>query len=251
MCICFKRFGCKALFFHLVRRGTRNISIQHLLREWQTIAKSTEYAALLQSSVGKSTQKINLLQSSVGKSTSEQHAPDPPMHERPPHKHAEYGDGEHNQQLVPTNDDFGCCDGCLHKALNWNGEPWPKLHNIGLQIHDSNRRDIGSDSELQSMESIVFGQDSEVSYPSSDFRRILKMIHKSKQVTWYIMATHGSGYRGYQGICNFCGAVMWCAWTPRSTRGWRDHQKANLLAFLGLEVPLSLMRPLEPTLPMV
>ena len=106
-------------------------------------------------------------------------------------------------------------------------------------------------SELQSMEAIVFGQDDEVSYSSSDLRRTLKMIHKSNQVTWYIMATHGSGYRGYQGICNFCGAVMWCAWTPRSTRGWRDDQRANLLAFLGLEVPLSLMHPLELTLPMV
>ena len=170
--------------------------------------------------------------------------------QRPPHKHTEYGDGEYNQQLVPTNDDFGCCDGCLHKAQNWNGQPWPKLHVIGLQIHDSNRRDIGSDSELQSMETIVFGQDGEVSYPSRDFTRTMKKIHKEKQVTWYVMATK-AGYRGYQGICNFCGAVMWCAWSPRATRGWRDHQRANLLAFLGLEVPLSLMRPLEPTLPMV
>ena len=39
---CFKRFGCKALFFHFLKIGTRNISIQHLLREWHTIAKSAE-----------------------------------------------------------------------------------------------------------------------------------------------------------------------------------------------------------------
>ena len=77
------------------------------------------------------------------------------------------------------------------------------------------------------------------------------MVHERDQVTWYVMAPRGSGYRGYQGICNLCGAVMRCAWTPRSTRGWRDHQRANLLSFLGLQVPLSFMRPLEPTLPMV
>ena len=29
---------------------------------------------------------------------------------------------------------------------------------------------------------------------------------------------------------------MWCAWTPRSTTSWRDHQKANLQTFLGLQV---------------
>ena len=178
----------------------------------------------------------------------EQHVSDPPTHRRPVHEHAEYGDGQYEQQVVPTHDD-GCGDGCLHRVINWNGQPWPKLHAIGLQIHDWNRRDIYTDPQIQSMESTVFGQDG--IYTQSNLSKTLKIVHARKQVTWYRMDCKKSGYRGFQGICNICGAVMWCAWSPRSTRGWRDHQKANLLAFLGLQIPPSLMRPLEPTLPMV
>ena len=168
--------------------------------------------------------------------------------ERPPHRHADYGDGQCGQQPVPTHGAGGAGRGCLHGVQMWNGQPWPTLHALGLQIHNLNRSDIHTDGQIQSLQSIVFWQDG-LDAPHNLSTR-LQAVHVCRQVDWCIMKT-AAGYRGYHGVCNRCGAVMLCAWSRRSTRGWLDHQRANLLAFLGLQIPVSLMRPLEPTLPMV
>ena len=52
----FKLFGSQALFFHLVKIGTRNISITDLLQ----FKKSTEYNKLIQRSAEKSATEIEL-----------------------------------------------------------------------------------------------------------------------------------------------------------------------------------------------
>ena len=56
----FKLFGSKALFFHLVKTGARNISIQDLLQQWTTFKTSDEYSKLIQCSAEKSAAEIEL-----------------------------------------------------------------------------------------------------------------------------------------------------------------------------------------------
>ena len=150
------------------------------------------------------------------------------------HSHPEYGHGQYGQQPVPVRGQ--CCGyGCLHNVQSWNGVPWLNMHVIGLQFHAWNQCEVFTGPSIQYMEAVVFGQDG-LHAPSGLSRR-LKVVHHRNEVTWYIMDCKGSKYCGLQGICNICGVVMWCAWSPTSTRGWRDHQRANFLAFLGLEVP--------------
>ena len=48
-----KRLGCKALFFHFVRIGAKNISIPKLLIQWQKFKHTREYQDMVRSSVAK------------------------------------------------------------------------------------------------------------------------------------------------------------------------------------------------------
>ena len=56
----FKRFGCKALFFHFVKVGTTNIPIPALLQQWQQFKTSSEYQDLKKRSVAKSAHEKEL-----------------------------------------------------------------------------------------------------------------------------------------------------------------------------------------------
>ena len=49
-----KRLGCKALFFHFVRIGTKNISVPKLVKQWQKFKHTAEYQDMISSSVAKS-----------------------------------------------------------------------------------------------------------------------------------------------------------------------------------------------------
>ena len=49
----FKRLGSKALFFHFVRLGAKNISIPALLQQWREYKTTDEYKHLKRSSVEK------------------------------------------------------------------------------------------------------------------------------------------------------------------------------------------------------
>ena len=57
---CFKRFGSKALFFHFVKIGTRNIQIPELLQQWLEFKKSGEYKKLKECSAAKSAEEFEL-----------------------------------------------------------------------------------------------------------------------------------------------------------------------------------------------
>ena len=57
---CFKRFGSKALFFHFVKIGTRNIQIPELLQQWLELKKSSEYKKLKECSAAKSAEELEL-----------------------------------------------------------------------------------------------------------------------------------------------------------------------------------------------
>ena len=57
---CFKRFGSKALFFHFVKIGTRNIQIPELLQQWLEFKKSDEYKKLKECSAAKSAEELEL-----------------------------------------------------------------------------------------------------------------------------------------------------------------------------------------------
>ena len=77
-------------------------------------------------------------------------------------------------------------------------------------------------------------------------------LRKSTEtIAWSQMKTHDSKFRGFQALCLHCGAMSWGAWKPKSTRGWRDNQRANLMHFIGMEMHPDMMRPLEESLPMV
>ena len=49
-----KRLVCKALFFHFVRIGAKNISIPKLLKQWQKFKHTRGYQDMVRSSVAKS-----------------------------------------------------------------------------------------------------------------------------------------------------------------------------------------------------
>ena len=119
-------------------------------------------------------------------------------------------------------------------------------HETGLQLHNANLIDMTSDSEIQRFLQILFYTDDEYCHGVYE-----KLLVTSGQLKWSKMETHRSGYRGYQAICRHCGAVAWAAWTPASTKGWRDQQRANILSFLGLPGPQRYMDALETELPMV
>ena len=57
---CFKRFGSKALFFHFVKIGTRNIQIPELLQQWSAFKKSDEYKKLKECNAAKSAEELEL-----------------------------------------------------------------------------------------------------------------------------------------------------------------------------------------------
>ena len=132
--------------------------------------------------------------------------------------------------------------------------------NFCHQIKRSNAN-VGMDADALCQEG--FGRAAQIVFPIPDVvaiaartgvapRGLRQRIKNRPHWCWYKIAPKGSGYRGFHAVCNIkCGAVMQCAWTPASTRGWKDHQRANLLAFCGLEVPEVYKRPLEETLPMV
>ena len=42
----YKRFGSKALFFHFVKVGTKDVSVSALLEEWQRFKTTSDYAQL-------------------------------------------------------------------------------------------------------------------------------------------------------------------------------------------------------------
>ena len=172
---------------------------------------------------------------------------------RPCHLHPQYGDGEFGQRVVPPlqsnpgSSRDPCRPQCGHPTCNWNGQLWRSQHDMGCQIHDWNRKEFAThDADWQSFVQIMFYHDYE-----PEPRGLRERIKGRPHWIWYKMATHNAGYRGYHAVCTVCGAVMQCAYTPSSTRGWRDHQRANLLQFCGFPVPELYTRPLEETLPMV
>ena len=136
---------------------------------------------------------------------------------------------------------------CGHPLCDWQGQYFPNQHEIGLQIHDWNTQtDITAEGHWQSFCSIVFYVDGE---PVPEGLR--KCIKERPHWIWYKMSTNKAKYKGFHALCTACGAVMRCAYTPQSSRGWRDHQRANLLSWCGLKVPWKYTRPLEQELPMV
>ena len=139
----------------------------------------------------------------------------------------------------------------MHPAWNWNGETWWHQHEEGLQLHDWNEI-VMSNGNIQQLMQIMFHNDGAYRDVSvNDVTRAIERSTNEGTVRWKRMKTHLSKYVGWQAECTHCGALCWAAWKPASTMGWRDHQRANIVHFLGLAVPPALRGPLEDTLPMV
>ena len=74
----------------------------------------------------------------------------------------------------------------------------------------------------------------------------------SHLVQWYEMYTRNARYQGFLAVCAECGVTVMASWTPSSTPGWKDHQRANMCTFFGVDdFPAEWRRPLEQTIPMV
>ena len=139
----------------------------------------------------------------------------------------------------------------MHPIRNWNGEPWWHQHEEGLQLHNFNEI-VMSDGNIQQLKDIMFNRDG--AYTNVCCIAVARAIERSRSegtLRWKLMKTQNSKYVGWEASCTQCGAMCWAAWKPTSTMGWRDHQRANMLCFLGQPVPEAWMRPLEDTLPMV
>ena len=136
---------------------------------------------------------------------------------------------------------------------NGKGEFYMNQHELGFHIHPANRIVFNfgdADPAWQSLIQIVFGNDGE--YEPEGLRQGLRQrIRDNPQWRWYFMEIRDWGYCGFLAVCEECGAVMKCGWTPTSTRGWRDHQRARLLTWCGCPVPELYKRPLEQHLPTV
>ena len=78
-----------------------------------------------------------------------------------------------------------------------------------------------------------------------------KIISTRQELLWSQMATHKSKYRGWHVQCKECGRFAEAVWTPGSTTGWKDQQRAEILSFFGVQVPEIFKAPLEPRMPMV
>ena len=173
------------------------------------------------------------------------------MHVPPrlPHEHPVYKDGQYGQQ------DHGVgqfhhhrTSECKHPTVNWNGDLWWYPHNEGVQLHSQNKIDMQDHAKCQALGQILFDEVDGNCYPH-DLDDAL--VNCSMSMQWYQMNCYRSRHKGYQAQCKHCGATTWAAWSTECTRGWRDQQRANIVHFIGLRVPPALMRPLEPTLPMV
>ena len=173
--------------------------------------------------------------------------PDGPPPPRPPFAHDVFVDGEYGQQPVVAYNPYGKrSSSCVHGPINWNGDPWLYQHQTSLQLHNHNVIDLTGRSQSTAFMQLLFYNDGEDGHGVYE-----KLMQTSGQVVWSQMKTHKSKYYGYQAICRHCGAVAWAAWNRSSTRGWCDHQRANIMTFLGVRVPPAYMRALEETLPMV
>ena len=123
-------------------------------------------------------------------------------------------------------------------------------HELGFHIDPANRIvfNFGDpDPAWQSFVQIVFGQEVQECEP----RDLRQRIRDNPQWCWYQMEIRYTVYCGFLAVCNECGAVMKCGWTPTSTPGWRDLQRAKLLTWCGCRVPELYQRPLEQELPTV
>ena len=119
-------------------------------------------------------------------------------------------------------------------------------HAHGLQLHDLNNVTMG-EPLAKSLCQTLFWNDGEDDHGL--YSRLLTF--SDNDVFQFRQMDTGAGYRGWEVQCHSCGVVAWAVWTTASTIGWKDQQRANLLAFFELEVPGIYLHGLEDRLPMV
>ena len=122
------------------------------------------------------------------------------------------------------------CRACSHPPCNRNGKRWLNVPFLGMGvIIDENKRDfVTEDSDWQLFVQIVFRVDHQRE-PTS----LRQRIKDNRQWSWYQF----HNYTAFHAVCDKCGAVMQCGWTPTCTSAYRHQQRANLLTWCGFEVP--------------
>ena len=171
--------------------------------------------------------------------------PQPALH-RPQHPHPMFEDGTFRQQQIYWNSQPSDLRTrmCRHPQLNWTGALWWNPSRFGTHCGVIDM----SDPAVRRTFADAFFSDMGCHLPFSILDHALQGSLGS--ITWCKIHTE-AGYSGVQALCKHCGACSFGAWRADSTPAWIDHQRANIMHFVGCHVHAKLTAPLEMTLPMV